>query len=136
MLKTIDLFAGAGGLSYGFESTGEFLIVAAAENNKNARKTYIENHTVLDFLDKTQAEKLCESVMAEIKSIAVLEEGSCFRAVNDVTGKPFGSEMTIKNGQVTAVGKTILTKPKNLLGKKEGTKFIISGKQYVIKDIK
>ncbi len=92
--------------------------------------------TVLDFLDKTQAEKLCESVMAEIKSIAVLEEGSCFRAVNDVTGKPFGSEMTIKNGQVTAVGKTILTKPKNLLGKKEGTKFIISGKQYVIKDIK
>ena len=44
MLKTIDLFAGAGGLSYGFESTGEFLIVAAAENNKNARKTYIENH--------------------------------------------------------------------------------------------
>lgn len=92
--------------------------------------------TVLDFLDKTQAEKLCESVMAEIKSIAVLEEGSCFRAVNDVTGKPFGSEMTIKNGQVTAVGKTILTKPKNLLGKKKGTKFIISGKQYVIKDIK
>lgn len=44
MLKTIDLFAGAGGLSYGFESTGKFLIVAAAENNKNARKTYIENH--------------------------------------------------------------------------------------------
>lgn len=44
MLKTIDLFAGAGGLSYGFELTGKFLIVAAAENNKNARKTYIENH--------------------------------------------------------------------------------------------
>ena len=44
MLKTIDLFAGAGGLSYGFESTNEFLIVAAAENNSNARKTYVENH--------------------------------------------------------------------------------------------
>ena len=44
MLKTIDLFAGAGGLSYGFELTGEFLIVAAAENNKNAIETYIENH--------------------------------------------------------------------------------------------
>lgn len=64
------------------------------------------------------------------------EEGSHFRAVNDVTGKPFGAEMVIKNGQVTAVGKTISTKPKNLLGKKEGTKFVISGKQYVIKDIK
>ena len=44
MLKTVDLFAGAGGLSYGFLSTGEFNIVAAAENNPNARKTYIANH--------------------------------------------------------------------------------------------
>ena len=38
MLKTIDLFAGAGGLSFGFESTGKFSVVAAAENNKNAQK--------------------------------------------------------------------------------------------------
>ncbi|MCH5264796.1 MAG: DNA cytosine methyltransferase [Lachnospiraceae bacterium] len=44
MFKTVDLFAGAGGLSYGFELTNRFLIVAAAENNKNAEKTYIENH--------------------------------------------------------------------------------------------
>lgn len=44
MIKTIDLFAGAGGLSYGFELTGKFEILAAAENNKNARSTYIENH--------------------------------------------------------------------------------------------
>ncbi len=44
MLKTIDLFAGAGGLSFGFEETNEFVIVAAAENNANARETYIANH--------------------------------------------------------------------------------------------
>ena len=44
MYKTVDLFAGAGGLSFGFESTDEFLIVAAAENNPNARETYIANH--------------------------------------------------------------------------------------------
>ncbi len=44
MLKTIDLFAGAGGLSFGFEETNEFVIVAAAENNSNARETYITNH--------------------------------------------------------------------------------------------
>ena len=44
MLKTVDLFAGAGGLSYGFLSTGEFNIVAAAENNPNAKKTYARNH--------------------------------------------------------------------------------------------
>ncbi len=92
--------------------------------------------TVLDFLDKTQAEKLCENVMNEIKNITVLEEDSHFIAVNEVTGKLFGPEMTIKNGQVIAVGKRILTKPKNLIGKKEGEKFIISGKRYVIKDIK
>lgn len=40
MIKTIDLFAGAGGLSYGFLMTGEYQLVAAAEINKNARKTY------------------------------------------------------------------------------------------------
>lgn len=40
MLKTIDLFAGAGGLSLGFQQTGKFELVAAAEINENARKTY------------------------------------------------------------------------------------------------
>ncbi len=43
MIKTIDLFAGAGGLSYGFLMTGEYQIVVAAEINKNARKTYQSN---------------------------------------------------------------------------------------------
>lgn len=43
MMKTIDLFAGAGGLSYGFEMTGEFKIVAAAEINANARRTFKKN---------------------------------------------------------------------------------------------
>ena len=36
MLKTIDLFAGAGGLSCGFESTNKFIIVAAANRFNNA----------------------------------------------------------------------------------------------------
>lgn len=44
MLKTVDLFAGAGGLSCGFEATNQFQIVAAAENNPSARKTYSRNH--------------------------------------------------------------------------------------------
>ncbi len=38
MLKTIDLFAGAGGLSYGFESTREFLIVAGSRIIKMLEK--------------------------------------------------------------------------------------------------
>lgn len=44
MLKTLDLFAGAGGLSWGFTQTGKFHIVAATENNPNAQRTYLRNH--------------------------------------------------------------------------------------------
>lgn len=43
MFKTIDLFAGAGGLSLGFKQTGKFELVAAAEINRNAQATYREN---------------------------------------------------------------------------------------------
>lgn len=43
MLKTIDLFAGAGGLSLGFQLTGEFELLAAAEISKNAKATYKAN---------------------------------------------------------------------------------------------
>lgn len=41
MYKVVDLFSGAGGLSLGFTQTGRFSVVAAAENNPNARKTYL-----------------------------------------------------------------------------------------------
>jgi Site-specific DNA methylase len=44
MLKTIDLFSGAGGLSYGFEATGEFEVAAAIELNTYAQNTYKANH--------------------------------------------------------------------------------------------
>ena len=43
MYNTVDLFAGAGGLSYGFLMTGKFKMVGAAEINENARKTYLRN---------------------------------------------------------------------------------------------
>lgn len=44
--KVIDLFAGAGGLSLGFKQTGKVEIVATAENNPNARKTYLRNFSI------------------------------------------------------------------------------------------
>lgn len=43
MIKTIDLFAGAGGLSYGFLMAGDYQLVAAAEINRNAKLTYEKN---------------------------------------------------------------------------------------------
>lgn len=51
MFKTVDLFCGAGGLSYGFEETNQFQIIVAAENNKNASATYIANHKGLDSIE-------------------------------------------------------------------------------------
>lgn len=44
MYKIIDLFAGAGGLSLGFEMTKQFEVVAFVENNYNATMTYKKNH--------------------------------------------------------------------------------------------
>lgn len=50
-LKLVDLFSGAGGLSLGFMRTGKFELVAAAENNRFARETYMSNHkTNNDFV--------------------------------------------------------------------------------------
>lgn len=50
MLKIIDLFAGAGGLSNGFEQTGNFEVVGAVEINKAAIKTYKHNHQGEDLI--------------------------------------------------------------------------------------
>src|SRR5690606_22054157 len=43
-LKVLDLFAGAGGLSNGFEQTKQFEIKKAVELNEAARLTYSTNH--------------------------------------------------------------------------------------------
>ena len=42
--KLVDLFAGAGGLSYGFLQTGKFKVEMAVEINKSAQETYRKNH--------------------------------------------------------------------------------------------
>lgn len=45
--NVIDLFAGAGGLSNGFEQTNRFRVIAACEKNRYARQTYEHNHLYL-----------------------------------------------------------------------------------------
>lgn len=47
--KVIDLFAGAGGLSLGFENTGRFEVKAAVEKNRYARETYRNNFSGVDY---------------------------------------------------------------------------------------
>lgn len=42
--KLVDLFAGAGGLSYGFLQTGKFKVELAVEINESAQETYRKNH--------------------------------------------------------------------------------------------
>ncbi|QLY81793.1 DNA cytosine methyltransferase [Clostridium intestinale] len=42
--KLVDLFAGAGGLSYGFLQTGKFKVEMAVEINDSAKETYRINH--------------------------------------------------------------------------------------------
>lgn len=42
--RLVDLFAGAGGLSYGFLQTGKFKVEMAVEINESAQKTYRKNH--------------------------------------------------------------------------------------------
>jgi DNA (cytosine-5)-methyltransferase 1 len=55
MLRTIDLFAGAGGLSLGFQLTEKFTLMAAAEINRDAKATYraniAKNNDNLIFID-------------------------------------------------------------------------------------
>ncbi|SHJ73836.1 DNA (cytosine-5)-methyltransferase 1 [Clostridium amylolyticum] len=62
---TIDLFAGAGGLSYGFLETGKFDVKIAVEYNKNAQKTYIKNHRDVDI--KSDITKITDSDYKNIR---------------------------------------------------------------------
>lgn len=65
MYKIVDLFAGAGGLSYGFAQTKKFKIVAAAENNTYAQATYKSNHKDVKMFND----------VAEVRASSVAEFG-------------------------------------------------------------
>ena len=75
MFTTVDLFAGAGGLSKGFEQTGRFKIVLAAENNSNAVATYRKNHPNTEIRD-------------DVRSIDYMEVRRKYGKVDLVIGGP------------------------------------------------
>lgn len=96
--------------------------------------------TVLDFLDAEQATQLCEKLMDEVYQIPSLQEGSTFKLYDNITGKAYEHTLKIVRGKVVNPNKPwllgqVTTKPKSLLGKKEGSKVEISEKEYVIKEI-
>lgn len=63
---TIDLFAGAGGLSYGFQQTGKFDVKIAVEYNKNAQDTYKKNH--IDVEVESDITKITNARYSTIKA--------------------------------------------------------------------
>lgn len=87
---TIDLFAGAGGLSQGFEQTGRFRIVLAAENNGNAADTYKKNHPNTEIRD-------------DVRSIDYADVRRKYGAVDLVIGGPPCQGFSNANRQKTAI---------------------------------
>lgn len=99
-LTTIDLFAGAGGLSHGFLKTGMFDIKLAIENNKYAQITYEKNHPGV---------KLC----GDINDIDFNELISSYGQIDVIIGGPPCQGFSNANRQ-----KNYLVSPKNQLIKK------------------
>jgi DNA (cytosine-5)-methyltransferase 1 len=70
----VDLFAGAGGLSYGFLQTGRFYIKAAFENNLNAQKTYKRNHGNAEVYNDV-SDALSDEIKAKLGKVDVVIGG-------------------------------------------------------------
>lgn len=72
--SVVDLFAGAGGLSYGFLQTGRFSIKAAFENNYNAQTTYTRNHVNTSVYNDV-ADALTDDVKVKLGKVDVVIGG-------------------------------------------------------------
>lgn len=94
--------------------------------------------TVLDFLSEEQAIELCGKLMEEVQKIPRIKEGSIFNVYHNVTGKIYEHQFKIVKGKITIPGKLLSPsniKPKNLVGKKEGSAITIADQEYIIREI-
>lgn len=78
-LKVLDLFAGAGGLSNGFEQTNQFKVKKAIELNKAARLTYAANH------DNVEIDEDITKVCFTVSNGEIKEE---FKEIDVIIGGP------------------------------------------------
>ncbi len=82
-LKVIDLFAGAGGFSCGFEQTGCFKVILAVEKDPQCRLTYKSNHTddvrvlddILRVIQDDQLRNLAEEITKSHGGVDVIIGG-------------------------------------------------------------
>jgi DNA (cytosine-5)-methyltransferase 1 len=71
----VDLFAGAGGLSYGFLQTDRFSIKAAFELNSSARQTYKRNHGDDVAMYSEVEDALTDTIKKELGQVDVVIGG-------------------------------------------------------------
>ena len=72
--NVVDLFAGAGGLSLGFDMEGSYKIVASVENNIHAKKTYQMNNPGVKMYDDVRKMDY-QQILSEFKEIDVVIGG-------------------------------------------------------------
>ena len=70
----VDLFAGAGGLSYGFTQTERYEVSAAFENNRNAQQTYGRNHGAVKLYEDV-ADALTDTIKESLGKVDVVIGG-------------------------------------------------------------
>lgn len=110
--KVIDLFAGAGGLSNGFEQTGRFEVIGAVEINPAAAKTYIYNHeNKEDIIIRSEGESISNIINIDFEK---------FLSKNHVSG----SEIVVIGGP-PCQGFSNANRQKN---------YLISGNNQLVKE--
>ncbi|QUW20481.1 DNA cytosine methyltransferase [Sporosarcina sp. Marseille-Q4063] len=111
-INLIDLFAGAGGLSNGFEQTGRFKVVGAVENNKEAVQTYVYN----------QGNK---------KDIIITPENSDISDITKIDFKRFIDEKSIDRNETVVIGGPPCQGFSNANRQKN---YLISGNNQLVKE--
>nr|WP_206767031.1 DNA cytosine methyltransferase [Brevibacillus laterosporus] len=110
--KVIDLFAGAGGLSNGFEQTGRFEVIGAVEINPAAAKTYIHNHE-------------------NKENIIIRSEGESISNIINIDFKEFLSKNHVSSSEIVVIGGPPCQGFSNANRQKN---YLISGNNQLVKE--